>query len=155
IIRTLNKKREDRPPSARALRDELLAMVPNSSGAPRPSLPAELVDTKFGPTRLRTVGRSRSPALWAAALALIFAGGGYAAYRLGLPGTAGPSNPTTTKGPTPATTPESANTPAPASVAADAVSANREGNQLYQKALAEEDPTKRADYLREAIKAYY
>src|SRR5262249_45214004 len=53
---------------------------------------------------------------------------------------------------TPAPSPPS---PGVASVAADAVGANREGNQLYQRAIAEENTDRRNGLLREAIKAYY
>jgi tRNA A-37 threonylcarbamoyl transferase component Bud32 len=149
IERTLSKDRNARPATARLMRDELMAVAPGAeSHAPHVS---------HGPTRSLAGDGKRRSVLPLVALFLVALGGSaFAAYRfrpavLSHAGTGAPATglPGTAAAP-PAPTPASAT-----SVAVEAVGANREGNQLYQRAIAEEDPDKRNGYLRDAIKAYY
>jgi hypothetical protein len=121
------------------------------------SLPPELVATQFGPVRPRRATAKSSFPAWAAALILVaLTGSSVAAYRFWPPSNSGRKTAPSPGAPAEASRPPSGGAPAAAAdVAAEAVSANRDGNQLYQRALAEEDMQRRNGYLREAIKAYY
>jgi Protein kinase domain len=155
IDRTLSKNRNDRPATARQMREAIAALErPQSPGM---ALPQELITTQYGPARLRSPER-RGSALWLAGLLLLALGvSAFAAYRLRpaaravANGASAPGNPTTAAVPAP----PSPSATALSNVATEAVGANREGNQLYQRAIAEDDADKRNGYLREAIKAYY
>jgi serine/threonine protein kinase len=160
VLKALSKDRDERPATARMMRDQLLALLPATRGSTEFPLPPELVATQYGPARPRANEQS-FPFAAAALLLLALAGSAVAAYHFW------PSSPTrkgqplgqqpagAAQGSHPALPSTAVPSPSPSDVAAEAVSANREGNQLYQQALAEEDAQKRNGYLREAIKAYY
>ena len=154
IDRTLSKNRDERPATAREMREAIAA--PERPQFPVLAVSQELVTTQYAPGRLRPA-QWRGSALWLAALVLLALGGSaFTAYRLrpaaravanGVP-TPAPPTPPVVAPPPPAAT-------AATNVATEAVGANREGNQLYQRAIAEEDAEKRNGYLRDAIKSYY
>jgi serine/threonine-protein kinase len=143
IDRTLRKDREGRPKTARDMRVELAALAAADASA------AKERDRHASPSPEKR--RSALPLMMLVLVAL--GGSAFAAYRLRpVPAT----RPAIAAQPLPAPAPAAtAPAAAPANAAADAVTANREGNQLYQRAIAEEDADKRSGYLRDAIKAYY
>jgi serine/threonine protein kinase len=153
IDRTLSKDRNKRPATAKLMRDELLALErPGANGSAFPDHIA------LDSTELSVAEEKRRSALPLVLLLLLALGGSaFAAYRFRPSNTSAPASnaPSTPNAAAPKEAPSPSPAPGGGSVAADAVGANREGNQLYQRAIAEEDADKRNGLLREAIKAYY
>ncbi len=160
IMKSLSKDRDERPATAKAMRDQLLGLLPATSGALSNPLPPELVATQFGPVRPRTTERAGLPIMAIVGLVLAAGVGAFAAFRSWSAkshGDVGISAIAAGAAIDPKPAPSDAHAPAPpvGDVAVEAVGANREGNQFYQQAIAEDDAQKREGYLRAAIKSYY